>query len=238
MLKSIAENLWSNEGIVRLPGGARMPVRMSVVRLSGGGLVLISPIALSDQLTSELSALGPVEHIVAPNRLHHLFLADCMARFPDAQVHGAPGLAAKRPDVRFQHTLGVETATFDSELHALLIAGAPSISEVVLFHVPTRTLLVTDLVFHLRQSYGWMSALIFTLMGVRGRLAQSRAWRFVIEDRQAVASSVDRLLSLPFERLVPAHGEIVEGEARTALARALRSTQPSVPLLAVARRTG
>src|SRR5207253_182649 len=47
------------------------PTRMAVIRLSGGGLFLWSPIPLTDGLRAEVDALGEVSHIVAPNSLHH-----------------------------------------------------------------------------------------------------------------------------------------------------------------------
>lgn len=50
------------------------------------GLWVWSPVALTEELTREVDALGTVKHIVSPNRLHH--------RFP-AGV-GAP--LAERPD--------------------------------------------------------------------------------------------------------------------------------------------
>ena len=45
---------------------------------------------------AEVEALGQVTQIVAPNHLHHLFLPDWAAAWPEARLHAAPGLRKKR----------------------------------------------------------------------------------------------------------------------------------------------
>jgi hypothetical protein len=42
-----------------------------------------------------LEELGPIRVIVAPSKAHHLFVADYVKAYPDARLHGAPGLAEK-----------------------------------------------------------------------------------------------------------------------------------------------
>jgi uncharacterized protein DUF4336 len=80
--------------------GMRVSSRMTVVRLRDGKLWLHSPVPVSPQLRAQLGELGEVAFIVAPDRYHHLFVDACVQAFPHAAVFGAPGLAAKRPDLR------------------------------------------------------------------------------------------------------------------------------------------
>ncbi|MCG7533934.1 DUF4336 domain-containing protein [Pseudoalteromonas sp. OOF1S-7] len=49
--------------------------RMTIVRLPCGGLWVHSPICLTPGLREQVDALGPVTYLVAPNHLHHLFMA-------------------------------------------------------------------------------------------------------------------------------------------------------------------
>ena len=58
---------------------------------------------------------------------------------------------------------------------------------------------------------------------MRGRIAQSRSWRWFIEDRAAAAAaaSATRLLAWDFQRLVVAHGEVVTDDAPAKLRAAL-----------------
>jgi hypothetical protein len=194
----------------------------STDRLASGALVVVSPIALSDALATAVEALGHVDHLVAPNRLHHLYMDAWRARYPQARLFAPASLAEKRPDLKLDEPLDEGApAAWGGEIDALLVRGAPSIDEVVLLHRPSRTLWVTDLVFNLTRSRGVMSALVFALIGISGRLAQSRVWRFAIKDREAAAQSAQQLLSWDFDRIMPAHGELVEQATRSVLAAAL-----------------
>jgi hypothetical protein len=144
-------------------------------------------------------------------RLHH--------RFPDATLLGAPGLAEKRRDLAFDGT--TSDAPWGDALTAHQVAGAPRLNEVVFHHPASRTLITTDLVFNIREPANRRTSLVLRLMGTRGRLARSREWGFLTRDRAAHRDSVDRILALPFDRVLMAHGEPVEGDGRGELARAL-----------------
>ena len=138
-------------------------------------------------------------------------------------MHGAPGLAAKRPDLAFDATLDAAAAAspaWGDDIDQLAIEGAPRLNESVFLHRPSRTLLVTDLVFNLARPQGWAARLAFSLMGISGRVAQGPEWRLLTRDKQAARQSVERLLTWDFDRLVPAHGEVVPTGAVTLLEQA------------------
>jgi hypothetical protein len=230
MLTELAPDLYVADDQLRLPGGVWFPLRMTVIRLPGGGLWLHSPLAASDERVAAVAALGPVEHIVAPNRYHHLFAADWKQRFPAARLLGAPGLAGKRPDLALDGELGAATAEpWAQVIDAVPIAGAPRISETVFCHRPSGTLLCTDLLFHIEAPRNAATRLVLRLVGAHGRLARSRLWTLARKDRAAYDASVEQLLALPFDRLVPCHGSVVERGAHGAVSEALGVT----PLRAV-----
>lgn len=220
-LRPIATDLWTLDADLRLPGGFTLPVRTTVVRLPDGGLWIHSPVRLSDADAQAIEALGPVRHLVAPSLLHHLFLGEAAARWPDATTWGAPGLARKRPDLRIDHTLTDGAPPWGDALDAVHVAGAPGIAETVFLHRPTRSLICTDLVFHVRTTASWLTPWVLRLTGTWGRLAQSRAWWFAIRDRAAAAAAADRLLAWDFDRVIMAHGEVIDTDAKTRLTRAL-----------------
>ena len=76
-----------------------------VVRLADGGLWVWSPIALDDALKAEIDAIGRPAHFVSPNKIHHLFLQDWAAAYPDAQLWGPQSTIKKRSDLTFQPAL-------------------------------------------------------------------------------------------------------------------------------------
>lgn len=210
-----------------LPGGFHLPTRMTALPLPDGGVALISPIPIDDGIAARLAQLGEVRWLIAPNLLHHLYLGGATARFPDARVLAPERLRAKRPDLRIDAALeqGLPTALAEA-VKAVKIEGAPAVDEFVLLHRASRTLVVTDLVFNVLAPRGFVAHVALWLVGCHKRLAQSRAWRVFVKDRGRAALSVERVLALPFDRLVPAHGAIVERDGRARLAAALAWLAP------------
>lgn len=205
-----------------LPGGFRLPTRMTVLPLSDGALALVSPVPIDDERAAALSDLGEVRYLVAPNLLHHLYLASACERYPRAKVLASGALRRKRPDLRVDLALEDPLPEdFERAVVSVRIDGAPAVDEYVFFHRASRTLVATDLVFDVRAPRGLVAHLVLYAVGCHGELAQSRMWRFFVRDRRAAEASVERILGLPFERLVVAHGEGVDEDAHARLATAL-----------------
>jgi hypothetical protein len=218
-----------------LPLGFRFPARMSVLPLGAGKLALVSPIPIDDALAAALAELGRVELLIAPNLLHHLYLDAAARRYPEARVLAPSQLRRKRPNLRIHtaldHGLPPElTAAVD----VVPIEGAPALDEFAFFHRATRTLILTDLVFNVRRPRGFWAHLMLFIGGCHGRLATSRVLRLFVRDRTAARASVERLLALPFETLVVAHGDIIEQGARSQLEQALAWLKPSRKALPLA----
>ncbi|MDB4985667.1 MAG: hypothetical protein JWN04_845 [Myxococcaceae bacterium] len=213
----------------RLPGiGLRLPARMTVLPLASGELALVSPIPIDDAMAVALSALGEVRFLIAPNLLHHLYLGAASRRYPNAQVLAPSALRAKQPDLRIDGTLDDDLpAQLAEALEVVRIEGAPSLDEHVFFHRATRSLVVTELVFNVLHPRGLAAHILLFAVGCHGRLAQSRAFRLFIKDRAAASRSVERVLALPTETLIVAHGEIVRVDAREKLTEALRWLLPA-----------
>jgi hypothetical protein len=218
-----------------LPLGFRFPARMSVLPLGAGQLALVSPIPIADALAAAIAELGRVEFLIAPNLLHHLYLEAAMRRYPEARVLAPSGLRRKRPNLRIHAALDhVVPPELTAAVDVVPVEGAPGLDEFAFFHRATRTLILTDLVFNIRRPRGLMAHLVLFLGGCHRRLASSRVLRLVIDDRAAARASVERLLALPFETLVVAHGDIIEQGARSQLEQALAWLLPSRKVMPVA----
>ncbi len=225
-LQPLDTGLWHAESV--LPSfGVRFPLRMTVME-TDHGLTLWSPIAIDDALAAAIDALGTVRTIVAPNRFHHLFARAAADRWPEATLLAADGVAKKNK------SLAGATPLDGASLPGLTLTkvhGAPTMSEVVAFHQPSRSLITTDLLFHIHEAEGWMSRMVFKYVArTLGKAQQSRLWKGWIDDQQAAQASLEALLALPFERLVMAHGELIHEGGPEALAKAciyLRSPSPS-----------
>lgn len=222
-LTAIADDLWQLGGEQRLPGGARFPLRMTVVRLPDRSLVLHSPVPFGDGDAAAVAQLGEVAHVIAPNNYHHLSLEPTLRRFPRAAAWLAPGVVAKHPDVKAAGVLDdTAPAAWRDHLDQVHVGGAPRVGETVFFHRASRTLLTTDLVFHITEPANLRTRMVLRMVGVGGgRLGCSRMWNFLVKDRAAAAASVARIAAWQPQRLVPAHGAVYEGDVIAALAPTL-----------------
>lgn len=200
--------------------GLHLGTRMTVIRLSAGGLLLHSPVPMSDELRTELRALGPVAHIVCPNRYHHVYAGDAVAAYPNAVLHGPPELRRKRRDLAFGADLSeIPHRDWKNDLIPLTIRGC-LLCETVFFHPSTRTLVTCDLVENFAGSPHWPTRIYLKLAGIHGRVGWSRFLRVVYRDRKAARASIDRLLEWPFDRTVISHGHILTDHARDTVRRA------------------
>jgi hypothetical protein len=221
MLESIAPGLWHAQHHFRVKG-LPLSSRMTVVRLRSGGLWLHSPVPLAGGLQAAIAVLGQVEAIVAPNKAHHLFAGDCARAFPEAVLYGAPGLAAKRPDLPGLRALppAVPDAWAD-DFDQVFIAGIPILDETWWLHKPSGSLVVTDICQWMRGAQPFGARLYAHLVGVRRAVAVPRTVRLAVRDRAAVRASIRHVLDWPVRRLVLGHDAIVDRDASLQLERAL-----------------
>ncbi|MCP4502608.1 MAG: DUF4336 domain-containing protein [Deltaproteobacteria bacterium] len=221
MLKVITDRMWGAEDKLK-NAGVHFDVRMVVIQLESGGLFLHSPIAIDDKLAAEIALIGEVEHIVAPTRFHHLWLGAAAQRYPNAKVWGCRGMAEQSTIEGLVEVEAEERTTWAPDLQCKFVDGNPRVNELVFLHPSSKTLVVCDLIFHMKKLTGLLTPLVFALAGTRGRFAQSRLWRATIQDRAATQQSVREILEWDFERVVMSHGEIVHDGGKDMLVKAMR----------------
>ncbi|WP_434044579.1 DUF4336 domain-containing protein [Sorangium cellulosum] len=217
MLRQLDQALWAAEGTLKLPG-IHFPVRSPIVRLADGGLILFSPLPSLEQVAGEIRALGEVRAIVAPNLMHHLGLAPAARLFPGARLYGRRGLHEKCPGVTFTGVLDdAPDPLWSAEIDQVAVGGMPRLDEVAFFHRPTRTLFLWDLCFHITRSEHFPTRLLMRLNGAYGRFGPTRVARSMMRDRAAVGAAVKQMLAWAPERIVVAHGDVIERGGQAAL---------------------
>ena len=211
-LRNVARDLWVAERPFKLPFvRVEIGTRMTIIRLVEGGLLLHSPVKFDAELRRSIDRLGETRLIVAPNRLHHLFIGDYIAAYPEARGYAAPGLPQKRPDLRFDDVLSANAQEeWRGQVDQHLFRGAPRLNEVVFLHPTTRTLILTDLAFNIPMETARKSPLFYMLWDV-GHFGPHRFMRRRgIRDRQAARESVERILRWDFDRIIVSHGDVLE----------------------------
>ncbi len=198
--------------------GLALNGRCTIIELKGGGLWVHSPVPLTDALKEQVDTIGRVRFLVAPNLMHHLSLGDWMLRYPDAEVWAAPGLAAKRKDLRLPLTLGTDRPAWGAEVEGRLLRGTlPRLGESVFLHAPTRTLLITDLAFHFLESDSWLTRSYLRLVGAWGRMGTTPVTRAFVSDAALLRRELEEAFAWDFDRIIPCHGQVLEHGGKAAL---------------------
>jgi hypothetical protein len=211
-------DLWSIEYELAWQGGlVPIPVRMTVIRLPDGDLILHSPVPLSEPLRADLDALGRVGFLVIP-WAHGAFAQQAGQVYPEAQLLAAPEASRRRKALGFHATLADHAPeSWSGVVETHLVRGF-RLNEVVLFHRPSRTLVVTDLCFNIHDSRSVIARLFFRANGMWQRFGPSRLIRnLAVSDRIALDHSLEQIMRWEFERILPGHGEVVEQGGRVAL---------------------
>jgi hypothetical protein len=224
MLQEFGPSLFVADGPVVSFYGFPYPTRMAVAKLSDGRAFVWSPVALTEELAVSVEAVGPVGHIVAPNKIHHLFLGAWAERWPDARLHAPPGLARKRPDLGFDADLGdAPDPAWAADIDQVIFRGSLAMEEVAFFHRASRTAIICDLVQRHPEAEmsGWRGVLMRLdgLVGAHG--STPREWRASFLRRGPARAAREHVLGWQAERLLIAHGACAQSNATAILAEAL-----------------
>jgi hypothetical protein len=199
------------------------PTRMALVRLGDGGLFVWSPIALAAELKAEVEALGEPKFLVSPNKLHHLFLAEWKAAYPQAKLFASPGLRRRRRDLTFDADL-IDAADpgWSVDIDQVLFKGSFAMTEAVFFHRASRTAIFADLIQSLpRDSVkGWRGVLARLGGIVEPNSGAPGDWRASFLGRKAARAALARVLAWDIERVVIAHGAPVQRDGEAFVRRA------------------
>lgn len=234
-LKPVADDVWIVDGpeiAMSYVGGRTVPftTRMTVARLPDGSLWLHSPTELTDALAAEIEALGSVRHIVAPNRIHFWWVGDWKRRYPQARTYAAPKVAdqagKKGRFHAFDVTLGAQAPRdWQGAIDQVLVPGG-FMSEVDFLHVPSRTLVLADVIENFepqRIRSPWLRLLVkltgaTTPDGTMPLDLRLTFWRH----RGAVREAVEKMLAWKPQRVLLCHGEWYQRDADARLRHAFR----------------
>ncbi len=201
--------------------------RMTLIRRGDGALAVHSAIRMRDDDWGAIERLGRVDLVLVPSTLHADEARHYAERWRDCRVlvpaAARERLAAKLPRIDATYADGLPRP-WRAVLDAAPLAGT-RMHETLFLHRPSRSLIATDFVFHYASGdLRGLPALAMRLNGVVGRVAPSRVFRWLfLTDLAALRRSLAPVAAWDFDRVVMAHGRIVETGGKAAFEAGLRA---------------
>lgn len=177
---------------------------------------------------------------------HHIFLGPWHTEYPNAQVMGPEMLPEKRAkqnnenvpfSVLFSASKPVTSISpeFDAEFDWEYVPSHVN-KELVFHHRPTRSLILADLMFNLPATEqfsksgvdpntGILSKIFNTLQSTKGdaKWQQRTIWYGTsAKDRSGFSKSMEKIDKWGFERIIPCHGDVIEGEGKGIFEKVMR----------------
>lgn len=220
MFDTVAEGLWTTHRPQRF-WGVETGTRMTLARLPDGGLFVHCPVALDPATRAAVDALGEVRAVASSSLFHHLYAGDWMKAYPQARFFPCPGLERKRADLTWGPTLGDAPDALWAEVLDQASFTARFEREVVFLHRASRTLVCADAMLNLSQHPSRATRAVAALMR---NTAPGKGYleRVAVTDYKLGRRQVDRILEWDFDRVVLAHGGLVERDGREVLREAYR----------------
>ncbi|MGB8168511.1 MAG: hypothetical protein WCF18_13520 [Chthoniobacteraceae bacterium] len=202
--------------------GADLRRNVTLIRLASGKLVIHSTAPFSSADIAEIRALGEPGWLVEGVLRHDTFAKEGRNAFP-----GIPYLAPEG----FSEAVGFPTepivpapTEWVGELLALEIQGIPDTRDTALLHVPSRTLILTELIFNFGHDEPlWTELLLRVAVGGEHHPGMSRPFKAGVNDEVAFKKSIATILSWDFDRVIVGHGEVIESGGNAKLRSALEA---------------
>jgi hypothetical protein len=220
-MKQLTENLWTKAYPLSVLGTTHGRM-VTIIRLPSRRLVLHSMAAFSPGDVAQIRALGEPSWLVEAMMLHDTFARQGRDTFPDIPFLAPEGFAKV---VNFATSpLFPAPAEWSGQLEVFALAGLPRLKEHLFLHIPSRTLILADLVFNFPpEETGWNHFFHRYIAGIKGYPGMSRVFRLCIEDRSAFRTSITAVLAADFDRIVVGHGNLIERDGKALLRRALKN---------------
>jgi hypothetical protein len=232
-LLQIGEGMWIYEGSTVSFYGFPFPTRATIVRLANGDLWVHSPGELNDKLKAEIASLGVVKHLIAPNKLHHLFIEAWIAEYPHALKYAAPGLSQKRKDIKFDIELAAATTVdWSGEILQTIFRGSPAMEEAVFFHPPSKTLILTDLIENFDpNTLSWWQRTLASFAGIlnpEGKMPIDWRLSFLLGSKNKARESLNEILAWKPDNIILSHGKCIFGGGTAFLKSSFHWLEPNL----------
>lgn len=200
---------------------------VTLLRLPDRRLIVHSTAPFEPADLNAIRRFGEPAWLVEATLIHDTFAKEGHAAFPHLPYY-APANFTAASGVATE-SLGSPPPDWAGEIEVLEIAGLRRPNEHAFFHRAARILVLADLLFHFPSgTRGWGRFFIQRVLRLPRLVGMSILFRMMIRDQAAFARSIRQMLEWDFERIIVAHAEPLEEDARTTLIEACRERGISV----------
>ena len=225
-IEAILPDVFMVRGSVRLNALMRITRNMAIVRHQGE-LSLVNPIRLNAEGERELRALGEVKRILRLGPMHGLDDPYYVDRFGAALW--CPGESKAYPEPSPDQRLTPELELPFPDAEVFCFEGTQQPESVLLLRRGGGLLLPCDSIQH----YGdyrhntLLARIVMPFIGFPRTTIIGPIWlKLMTPEGGSLRSEFERLLTLPFDDLLSAHGSLLRGGAHEAVRRAVERAFP------------
>lgn len=216
----LTDDVWTASVPIRF-AGVWFPHVMTTIRLADESLVLHSPCRFSSNIAADIATLGVVQHIIAPNWFHDLYLREYHEAYPQATIWGPSFLQRLKGQSLIRGILDGPTPWV--EFSQYFVKGLLTFDETLFYHRATKTLIVADLLMNVLvpRDAPIFTRLVFQLSRSQNRLCTSPYLRLAITDRSALRQAAAQMRSWRPRNIIVGHGSPITVDASANLNDAL-----------------
>ncbi len=214
-IAQLADNLWTVDGDISVPGGSHFVRKMALMNLGDGRIVIHSAIPLSEPDMNAIERWGEPAFCIVPNRFHRLDAPAFLRRYPAMKVV-CP--AAARHHVEKIVAVGGDYSILPRELEWRTLATRSGEAVFVSRDKERSSLIFCDALFN-SAHFGGALGLMLRLIGSTGGPRVTPLAKFALGvDREKLAVQYRELAAVQgLLRLIPGHGDNIEHEAAAVL---------------------
>ena len=227
-IQEIGSDLFMVRGSIRMNALMSITRNMAIVR-NEGELSLINPIRLDEATEKQLLALGDVKRVLRLGPMHGVddpyYVDRVGAEF------WAPGESKAYPEPKIERILSPDQPLPFPSAEVFSFQGIVQAETVLLIRGNPGILLTCDSI----QNYGdyrhnsVFARLVMPLIGFPKTTIVGPMWlKIMTPAAGSLKSEFERLLELNFDRLLSAHGSLVESGAKARVTSAVNKAFPKV----------
>ncbi|KAK9447390.1 uncharacterized protein V1518DRAFT_82439 [Limtongia smithiae] len=212
--------------------------RSTCISLSDSTTMLIAPVPYEEE-SAALVGTKDISYIVAPDIEHHMAIKSWKDKYPAAKIIGPAGLGVKKAkegvtvDYEIPASLadksltpkeiGIEDPLLEDAFRFVFMQEHSN-KEVVILHIPTKTMIEADLLFNLPAAEQYSKSSTNPRTGVlqrmfNGVMTPSSSWykhmlKATIGEKAGAKKCLTAINEWDFTSIVPCHGDVIDTEAK------------------------